>query len=139
MDYPILHWDLVRYVRSPSHFAHRTILAAIAGVFVVGSTIHSDSRLVGALAEASEIVSTLSFFLQTLAIYLLVPAMLAGSICDDRRFGRLDLLLTTSLTRRRIVLEKFLVGVGLALLAMLTLLPFTLLGPILGGVEPNAV
>jgi ABC-type transport system involved in multi-copper enzyme maturation permease subunit len=136
---PILYWDLVRYVRSPNHITHRTILAGIVGAFVFLYTGPNDFRRVGAVASSSQFVSVLSFFLQTLAIYLFIPAMLAGSICDDRRFGRLDLLLTTSLSRRRIVLEKFLVGVGIALLAMLTLLPFTLLGPILGGVEPNAV
>jgi len=135
---PILYWDLVRQVRKESHFARRALLAGVMGAVVFGAQVRSD-RSISSVAETSELVTKLSFTVQTFVIYLLVPAALAGAICDDRLQGRLLLLLATPLSRRRIVAEKLLVGVGLALLAMLTVLPFALLGPILGGVAPAAV
>lgn len=134
---PILYWDLVRTVRRASHFQQRTVLASAAFAFVVFATMSVDTRSLGAVARLSENIAQLSFRLQSLAIYLFVPAMLAGSICEDRRTGRLSLLLATPMTQRQIVVEKFLVGVGLASVAVLVMLPFILLGPIMGGVEPN--
>src|SRR5262245_57191348 len=136
---PILYWDLVRFVRRPTFFAARAALAAVTGLFLLLSLPDIDSQLIGSIARASEIVTTLTFTLQTFAIYLFVPALLAGSICEDRRSGRLELLLVTPMTKQQIVAEKLLVGVAVALAAILTMLPFIMLGTLMGGVEPNAV
>jgi hypothetical protein len=136
---PIVTWELVRAVRRPLHFKQRTMFAAGAGLIVLVAMARIDSNQLGSLARVSEVGSSLAFSLQTLAIYAVVPLMLAGAICDERRQGNLELLLATRLSRRRIVGEKLLVGVGMAGLAMLTTLPFALLGPMMGGVEPAAV
>jgi hypothetical protein len=72
---------------------------------------------------------------QTAAVYVLTPVYLAGSIAEERERGTLDLLLTTRLSDREIVLGKLaarLTHLGGTLLAGLPLLAATELW---GGVD----
>ena len=73
------------------------------------------------------------------AVYLLCPLFLAGVICSEREERTLELLFTTRLTDREIVLGKL--GSRIAVFSLLILcgLPVMSLVMFFGGIDPNAL
>jgi ABC-type transport system involved in multi-copper enzyme maturation permease subunit len=91
------------------------------------------------LASLSRDVVTVILWVQTAAVVVLAPPYLAGAIAEERERGTLDLLLTTQMSDREIVLGKLAARVthlGGILLAGLPLLAATQLW---GGVDFRAL
>jgi ABC-type transport system involved in multi-copper enzyme maturation permease subunit len=76
---------------------------------------------------------------QILAVMLLTPAYVAGSVADEKVKKTLEFLLATDLRNREIVLSKLLSRLANLTLFVLTGLPILSLIMFLGGVDPNLV
>jgi ABC-type transport system involved in multi-copper enzyme maturation permease subunit len=117
-------------------------LALVGGVafFVyLVSTAGTARRIGGGNSEAG---TTIFYFLiaaQLIAASFITPAGAAASIASERQRGTLQLLLGTALSPARIVLSKFWVSMGYALLFICVTLPMFSLPLLLGGIEPLEV
>jgi ABC-type transport system involved in multi-copper enzyme maturation permease subunit len=146
---PLFYYELVRLARK----GRTTLLRcayALAGLVTLYFAYHqrfpshnlwnapfSSGVTLGIrdLASLARSFVTVILWVQTVAIFLLTPAYLAGAIAGERERGTLDLLLTSHLSDREIVLGKLaarLVHLGGILLAGLPLLAATQLW---GGVD----
>src|SRR5207245_4291873 len=77
--------------------------------------------------------------IQIIAVMLLTPAYVAGSVADEKVKKTLEFLLATDLRNREIVLSKLLSRLANLTLFVLTGLPILSLIQFLGGVDPNLV
>jgi ABC-type Na+ efflux pump permease subunit len=74
-------------------------------------------------------------FVQYLAVYVFVPLMLAGTICSEREEHTLDLLFTTHLRDREIVLGKVGSRLAVVLLLFFSGLPVLAIIRLFGGID----
>jgi ABC-type transport system involved in multi-copper enzyme maturation permease subunit len=74
-----------------------------------------------------------------MALVLLIPAFVAGAISEERQRKTLDLMFTTHLLDREIILDKLGSRVGYLLLFAMTGLPILSILQFLGGIDPNLV
>ena len=88
-----------------------------------------------ALAMLGESIFQLVAAWQLLAVYLIVPMLVAPAIVEERNHGSLDLLLTTSLSDREIILGKLASRLGVLFLLVLAALPILSLILLFGGVR----
>jgi ABC-type transport system involved in multi-copper enzyme maturation permease subunit len=140
---PVFGKELVELARRRRYFATRLLygLALLLAIFIAwqGSsftviyggrqpTIADVARLAQALFLAVAVV-------QYGAVYLFVPIMLSGTICSEREEHTLELLFTTHLRDREIVLGK--VGSRLAVVFLLFLsgLPVLAIIRLFGGID----
>jgi ABC-type transport system involved in multi-copper enzyme maturation permease subunit len=150
---PHFYWDLVRLARR-----RRTILLRVGyGLFlltalflVYSSQLARYSPLAilfdpgpvlpfNALARFAESFVGAVLVLQTMAVFVLTPAYVAGAIVEEREGKTLELLFTTHLSDREIVLGKMcgrLVHLGGVLLTGIPILGLT---PFFGGVDMQTV
>ncbi len=136
---PVLFYDMIRAARRGRYFLLRFLYALLL-LFILGCL--SLSMHVRGHQQAS--VLAMSFFetfmlVQLIAVTILTPAYVAGSISEEKDRKTLEFLLATDLRNREIVLSK--VGSRLANLTLfvLTGLPMLALIQFLGGVDPNLV
>jgi ABC-type transport system involved in multi-copper enzyme maturation permease subunit len=129
---PLLRFELLRLARS-GRLIWLRCLYALALLTVLWMTIgHRASSELGQMAEG---FSLSLLVVQNIAVLLLAPLYFATSITDERQRGTLDLLLTTHLCEREIVLDKYLAR-ALALAAIvLAGVPVLALVHFLGGVN----
>jgi ABC-type transport system involved in multi-copper enzyme maturation permease subunit len=91
------------------------------------------------LASFGSWTFSLFFGMQYLAVFLLTPIYIAGAIAEEKERRTLDLLLTTHLTNREIVLGLLASRLATLGLIFLTILPVLSLMEFLGGIDPKAV
>src|SRR5262245_43882717 len=82
-------------------YAHQFNLDPLKVIFAPGPVLPAN-----ALARFAETFVSAILMMQILAVFLLTPAYVAGAIAEEREAGTLDLLFTTHLTDREIVLGK---------------------------------
>jgi ABC-type transport system involved in multi-copper enzyme maturation permease subunit len=82
---------------------------------------------------------SLFFAMQYLAVFLITPIYTAGTIAEERERRTLDLLLTTRLTNREIVMGLLASRLATLGLVFLTSLPVLSLMEFLGGIDPEQV
>jgi ABC-type transport system involved in multi-copper enzyme maturation permease subunit len=135
---PLYYYELVRLARKGRSIVLRCgyVLALFAALFLVYLTRFPSYDPVGnpfeaATTEGPELAFLAQSFVtavlvtQTLAVLVLAPAYLAGTFVEEKRRGTLELLFTTHLSDREIVLCKLaavathLAGVFLAGLPLL--------------------
>ena len=80
---------------------------------------------------------SLFFAMQYLAVFLITPIYTAGTIAEERERRTLDLLLTTRLTNREIVMGLLASRLATLGLVFLTSLPVLSLMEFLGGIDPK--
>jgi ABC-type transport system involved in multi-copper enzyme maturation permease subunit len=149
---PHFFYDLIRLARR----GRSTFVRIIYGIFllfglclVYANQFHIDPLKVifapGPVLPANDLAGFAErfvnaiLFMQILAVFLLTPAYVAGAIAEEREAGTLDLLFTTHLTDREIVLGKLfarLVHMGGVLLVGLPILSLTMF---LGGVDMELI
>ena len=88
-----------------------------------------------ALARLGEAIFRQVAVWQVLAVYLIVPSLVAPTIIEERVHGSLDLLLTTSLSDREIIFGKLASRLGVLFLLVLAALPVLSLVLLFGGVR----
>lgn len=147
---PVFFFDLVRTTRRGHVFGIRflygcALLGALLWYFARWFP-QWDGSLHGLFlqqslswGESGEFAQNFLFTLlgvQNFTLVLLTPAYVAGTVSEEKELGTLDLLLTTHLTAREIVLGKLAARLGFLGLVMLTGLPVLSFTQFLGGVEP---
>jgi ABC-type transport system involved in multi-copper enzyme maturation permease subunit len=90
-------------------------------------------------ARMAEEFFTMFISTQLLAVAVLTPAYVAGSIADEKDRKTLEFLLATDLRNREIVLSKLVARMANIILFILTGLPLVSMIQFLGGVDPMLV
>jgi ABC-type transport system involved in multi-copper enzyme maturation permease subunit len=149
---PLFFWDVVRLARRGRGTALRflygaALLGALAFVYAGEFGAHELLSLSGGSlwvslddqARFAHRFASALMLAQNVAVLVLVPAYLAGAVAEEKEKKTLDLLFTTALTDREIVVGKMLgrlAHVGGVLLAGL---PVLALAQLWGGVDPAVV
>lgn len=150
---PVLLWDLLRIGRQSRHAEVRTLyggllfglllfvyLAWLADNGLSFSAAFSGGAIPTRALGGYALTSCLLFLcVQLLAVFLLTPAYLAGSIAEERERRTLEGLLTSDLHDREILFGMVLARLANLLLVLLTGLPVLSLLQFMGGVEPNLI
>lgn len=119
-------------------------------VFIIGSVYLlylasiSDNSYYGVATVSTRSIFGKTLFalvlgIQMFCVCLIAPALTAGSITSERERQTFDLLRTTLLTERELVMGKFLSGFGFILLMLVASLPLESLAFLFGGVTPEEV
>lgn len=139
---PVLFYDMVRTARRNRYFLLRCVYAGflLLILFWVWTTTSWRSQPERLQAAAIAMFYFESFaVVQFLAVLVLTPAYVAGSIAEEKDRKTLEFLLATDLRNREIVLSKLgsrLANLGLFLLTGLPILSFL---QFLGGIDPDLV
>jgi ABC-type transport system involved in multi-copper enzyme maturation permease subunit len=138
----VVERELVRASRRWQTYAQRSVFALVMFGFVV---VYWDQNISGktwapsSLSRAGRQISEAWAWMQFGLLAMMTPVVVAQAIVEEKTAGTLELLTTTRLTPRRILLGKIasrlLVLEGL----MLVGLPVIALCVSLGGVEPMAL
>src|SRR5438128_12415445 len=143
---PMFAKEMVEIARRKRYFVNRILygLALLFTVFVVWDNFRG--RFPGAgrvsihlMAEMAEALFHAVSAVQYGAGFLFVPLFLCGVIASEREVRTLDLLFTTRLSDREIVLGKLGSRVAVVGLMVLLSLPVVSLIMLFGGVDPQAV
>jgi ABC-type transport system involved in multi-copper enzyme maturation permease subunit len=145
---PVFGYELTAVARRGGPFRQRLSLVAVllavllvtyAGQFgwdaVTGTPPTVDPRT-GRFAERFALTV---LAVQLLAVLVLTPAVVGGAITDERDRGTLDLLRTTALTDREIVLGKLLARLAAVGAVVAAGLPVLALAFLFGGIDPDRV
>jgi ABC-type transport system involved in multi-copper enzyme maturation permease subunit len=139
---PVLIYDMIRTSRRNRYFLIRFAYAVFL-LLVLAFTWSSTSwRNMTDRQQASEIA--MSYFgwftvVQFIAVLILAPAYVAGSISEEKDRKTLEFLLATDLRNREIVLSKLGSRLSNLFLFLLTGLPILSCLQFLGGVDPDLV
>ncbi len=143
----LFYYELVRLARRPQRMLIRCgyILAVFVTLFVVceirfpGQTGTGISVSGDEMAKVAKKLVALILTAQTAAVILLTPVYVSDVIAGDRERGTLDLLLTSQLSERQIVLGKLLARSLDLCYLFLAGLPVLLVSQLWGAVDPFAV
>ncbi len=136
---PLLFKELATRMRSRATPAAITLFLAVTSgigfmIYLIGTS--SGTRRVGGTGEYGPALFYFLVAMQLIAASFVTPAFAAGAISTERQRGTLLLLRAAGLSARSIVLSKFIVAVGYALLFVFVSLPLFSLALLLGGIEP---
>jgi ABC-type transport system involved in multi-copper enzyme maturation permease subunit len=140
---PLFFWDVVRLARRGRGHALRflyagALLAALA--FIHDREFGADQWVsLTQQARFANAFATSLLLVQNVAVLVLVPAYLAGAVAEEKEKKTLDLLLTTALTDREIVLGKMLGRLAHVVGVLLVGLPVLSLAQLWGGVDVTVV
>lgn len=144
---PVFAKEMLEVSRRKRYYVNRVLYAAalliaVAIVWessVVARNFQNGGARLQVMARVAEGIFIAVCCVQYGAVFLLVPLFVAGLIAGERESNSLDLLFTTTLRDREIVLGKL--GSRLAIMTLLVLcgLPIVNLILLFGGVDPLAV
>ena len=140
---PVFGKELVELARRRRYFATRLLygFALLFALFVTWQGTSFARRMGGqapTLADIADLAGWLFLavcYVQYLAVYVFVPLMLAGTICSEREEHTLELLFTTHLRDREIVLGKVGSRLAVVLLLFLSGLPVLAIIRLFGGID----
>jgi ABC-type transport system involved in multi-copper enzyme maturation permease subunit len=142
---PIFHWELIAIARRRRYFVIRWIygivlFVSILGPILLSGRLNSSQELEHRrLADLNEFFFAVIMAMQGLAVLTLTPALVAGTIAEEKQRRGFDLVLTTTLSSIEIVLGKLLARMcQLVVLLSLTVPVFCLLS-LYGGVDVGLV
>ncbi|MBL9124584.1 MAG: ABC transporter permease subunit [Planctomycetaceae bacterium] len=142
---PIFAKEMVEIARRKRYYFNRFLYSAALLVAVTIAWqdsawgIRQGRGQLQAMARVAQEIFIVASVVQLGAIYLLVPMFVSGLIAGEREANSLELLFTTSLVDREIILGKLasrLVTMGLLVVCGIPIVNLVLL---LGGVDPWAV
>lgn len=143
---PIFAKEMVEMARRKRYYFNRVLYgsALLFALFTIWDSyqwrIHYQGgqsyRLMARMAE--DLFLAVSW-VQLGAVFLFVPVFLCGVIAAEREEHTLDLLFTTGLTDREIVLGKLLSRATALVLLILCALPVLSLIMLFGGIDPQAL
>jgi ABC-type transport system involved in multi-copper enzyme maturation permease subunit len=143
---PVCAKEMVEIARRKRYYFNR-ILYGIALLLTLFLVWQSNSwrfqagrrQSIHAMAEVASALFSAVGTLQLLAVFLFVPVFLCGVIAGEREERTLELLFTTHLSDRQIVLGKLLSRIAVAMLIILGGLPVLSLIMLFGGIAPDAL
>lgn len=135
---PLLHKELTTRMRSRSAPLSITLFLALTGgvafmIYLIGAS--SGARRAGNSGESGTVMFYFLVAMQLIAASFITPAFAAVAISGERQRGTLALLHASAMTATQIVLGKFIVAVGYALLFVFASLPLFSLVLLLGSIE----
>jgi ABC-type transport system involved in multi-copper enzyme maturation permease subunit len=142
---PIFAKEMVEMARRKRYYFNRILFgsALLFSLYVIWNSYHwrirysgMDYRLMARMAE--DLFLAVSW-VQFGAVFLFVPVFLCGVIAAEREEHTLDLLFTTDLTNREIVLGKLMSRVAALVLLILSAMPVMSLIMLFGGIDPEAL
>jgi ABC-type transport system involved in multi-copper enzyme maturation permease subunit len=138
---PIFHWEMKAIARRERYFVVRWIYG-LCLLICIGGPIYSQWRLSSSqemehrrLAALNEEFFILAVFVQGLAVLVLTPALVGGTVAEEKQRRGLDILLTTTLSSTEIVLGKLSARMCLLVVIMLVAAPVFCLMSLNGGVD----
>jgi len=139
---PLLFYDMLRSARRGRHVWTRGVYAGLL-LFLL-FVAYLGSRHYGGSPAQREARLAQDYFemfmaVQLVAVLVLTPAYVAGSIAEEKDRKTLEFLLATDLRNREIILSKLGSRLANLLLFVLTGLPILSILQFLGGVDPNLV
>ena len=144
---PVFAKELVEMARRKRHFFSR-VLCGGAILFILFLVYEANqfrlqrsrgAQYVNALVDLGEEMFVGVCTVQYMAVFLFAPLLLCGAIASEREERTLDLLLTTELRPRHIILGKLLSRTAVMVLLIATALPVVSLIMLFGGVDPRAI
>jgi len=144
---PVFAKEMVEISRRRRYFLNRVLYgAALLAALVFGwyeargwrAYSGSNNSIQLAARIASELFTSLCV-IQYVAVYLFVPMFVAGVVAMEREDKTLDLLFTTHLRDREIVLGKLFSRLTVVALLFLCAVPIFSLISLFGGIDPTAV
>lgn len=114
---------------------HLLLLSCLASLIYLIVAESADRGSVGKVMGQSLFYST--YMLLMMAVVLLAPAFTAGAISGERERKTLDILITTLLPMRSLVMGKLTSALAYIVLLVLVALPIQSLALIFGGVIPS--
>jgi ABC-type transport system involved in multi-copper enzyme maturation permease subunit len=140
---PVLFYDMLVTARRGRYFLVRFLYSVL--LLAVLATVWANVQPFGrtsARDQAAQIgMMYFEWFtvVQLIAVVLLTPAYVAGSVTEEKERKTLEFLLATDLRNREIILSKFGSRLGNLTLFLLTGLPILSFLQFLGGVDPDLV
>jgi ABC-type transport system involved in multi-copper enzyme maturation permease subunit len=146
---PVFFYDLVRTARRGRQIGHRCFYLVLLVLFLLlvmwshdwglGALLTGIRLSLNAQAELAQTIFNAIMSMQFAVVYLITPLYTASAITEEKERRTLDLLFTTELSDREIILGTLAARLGNITLLLLAGLPFLSLLEFLGGVDPNAV
>ncbi|MHB1033639.1 MAG: ABC transporter permease subunit [Pirellulales bacterium] len=141
---PMFAKELVEMARRKRYYFNRVLYVAalLLALFIVWQEyrylLYAGNRL-QRMAEMASMLFMAVGWVQYGAVYLFVPVFLAGVIAVEREGHTLDLLLTTQLDDRQIVLGKLASRLAMVFLLIASALPVMSLVMLFGGINPASL
>lgn len=139
---PVLFYDMIRLARRSRFYWLRVAYAALLLFFLFAAatnTYHYGLTPPQAASRLAQNFFQTFMMVQMMAVLILTPAYVAGSIAEEKEKKTLEFMLATDLRNREIVLSKLGSRVANLTLFILTGLPILSLLQFLGGVDPSLV
>lgn len=141
---PVVVKELRSRMRGRRAFAVLTLyLLALGAVVGLAFGVYSASSSAMNSAADRQVLGKVIFGLvvgmELLTVSFIAPALTAGAVSAERERQTYDLVRTTLLPARSLVLGKFLAGLIFLLLLLFTALPLQSLGFLLGGVATEEI
>lgn len=136
---PMFAKEMVELARRPRYVLARVLLglAVLCGLAVVWSESRFSTTALGIHEQAilaSELMRTVAL-VQYGAVYLFVPVFVCGLVAGEREAQTLELLFTTHLSDREIVLGKLASRLALVAVLSMSLVPVLGLLGLMGGID----
>ncbi len=144
---PVFAKEMVEISRRRRYFLNRVLYGgALLLAFLFGwlearpwRAAHNSENSIHIAAEIASALFVSLYCIQYMAVYLFVPMFVAGVIATEREDKTLDLLFTTHLSDREIVLGKLFSRLMVLALLFLCAVPIFSLISLFGGIDPAAV
>ncbi|MGL6075532.1 MAG: ABC transporter permease subunit [Fimbriiglobus sp.] len=145
---PVTHFEILRATRKRKIWLMRCLYTIAAAAILLGNVVVFADQLLwfnpgwfppGALAAINERVTF--WFAGAIAVVAMITTMnvMPGVVAEEREGKRWDILLTTDLRPREILVGKVVGRMLVVLEPLVTILPILALMPLWGGVPPELV
>jgi ABC-type transport system involved in multi-copper enzyme maturation permease subunit len=144
---PVLSFDLLRVGRRPRFIWFRVVYAIV--IFVVFAFIYlswyefasrrTDRIPLREQTRLAEMIFSTFMVIQFILAAVLTPAMVAGTIADEKERRTLEFILATDLRDREILFGKLASRVGALLLFLVAGMPILAFMQFFGGIDPDLV
>jgi ABC-type transport system involved in multi-copper enzyme maturation permease subunit len=138
---PVFAKEMVEMARRKRYYFNRfffgfVLLFTLFLTYTTGSwRYYADDNAIRAMAALAESMFIAASSVQYAAVYLFVPLFVCGVIASEREEKTLDLLFTTQLRDREIVLGKLLSRLAALVALILCAMPVMSLIMLLGGID----
>ncbi len=143
---PVFAKEMVEMARRKRYYFNRVLYGGVLlfALFVTWNSYswqmrYANTQAYRLMARMAEDLFLAVSWVQLGAVFLFVPVFLCGVIAAEREEHTLDLLFTTGLTDREIVLGKLLSRVTALVLLIVCAMPVLSLIMLFGGIDPQAL
>ncbi len=143
---PVFAKEAVEIARRKRFYVNRCLCGLVMLAIVLGFAAEYDGRLSTndaqsrrVMARAASELFIAASVIQFAAVFALVPLFTCAVIAGERETHTLELLFTTTLRDRQIVVSKLASRVVTMAMLVLSMLPVHSIAMFLGGVDPEAV